>query len=93
MNIEFHPEFPEQFEALVEKFAELVVGDTSPETVEQIKLWAVYNHIHKSMPALTSHWNQNHPEGKADVRKLFEAVRDMNQELKERHKASAPSPE
>lgn len=74
--------FTEEFDGLVEKFSELLTGDVSPEMVEKIKVWAIYNHIHKTMPALASHWNQSHPEGKADIRKLFEEVRDLNLKLK-----------
>lgn len=74
--------FTDEFDGLVEKFSELLTGDTSPEMVEKIKVWAIYNHIHKTMPALASHWNQSHPEGKADIRKLFEEVRDLNLKLK-----------
>lgn len=75
--------FKESFEALVEKYAELLTGDTSPEMTEKIKYWAIYNHIHKTMPALSSHWGGTHPEAKAEVRKLFEEVRDLNQKLRE----------
>lgn len=74
--------FTEEFDGLVEKFSELLTGDTSSEMVEKIKVWAIYNHIHKTMPALASHWNHSHPEGKADIRKLFEEVRDLHQKLK-----------
>ncbi|MFD0695085.1 DUF2573 family protein [Paenibacillus sp. GCM10027628] len=75
-------EFEKEFEALLEKTAELITGDTSPEMIEKIKIWAIYNHIHKSLPALASHWNQTHPIGKAEVRRIFEEVRDLNQALK-----------
>ena len=78
-------QFQTEFGALVEKFAELLTGDTSPETMEKIKIWSIYNHIHKTMPALASHWNQNHPESKVQIRKLFEEVRDLNQKLKAEH--------
>lgn len=81
-----NPRFTTEFDALLEKFSELLTGDTSPEMVEKIKIWAIYNHIHKTMPALASHWNQTHPEGKADIRKLFEEVRDLNLKLKEANK-------
>ncbi|MBP1156707.1 MULTISPECIES: YusU family protein [unclassified Paenibacillus] len=74
--------FTDEFDGLVEKFSELLTGDTSPEMIEKIKVWAIYNHIHKTMPALASHWNQSHPDGKADIRKLFEEVRDLNLKLK-----------
>ncbi|NOU96268.1 DUF2573 family protein [Paenibacillus sp. LMG 31456] len=78
MNSEFHTEF----EALVEKFSELLTGSSSPEMVEKIKIWSVYNHIHKTMPALASHWNQSHPESRAIIRSLYEEVRQLNLELK-----------
>lgn len=83
-----NPQVQSEFEALVEKFAELLTGNSSPETVEKIKLWSIYSHIHRSMPALTSHWNQSHPEGKAAIRELFEEVRTLNLELKERNKSA-----
>ncbi|WP_248927757.1 DUF2573 family protein [Paenibacillus hamazuiensis] len=84
-------ELEQPFEALVEKFAELLVGDTSPEMIEKIKIWSVYNHIHKSMPALASHWNQSHPEARAEMRRLFEEIRDLNQEHKARSKNEQPA--
>ncbi|TBL81822.1 DUF2573 family protein [Paenibacillus thalictri] len=85
-----NPQLEQPFEALVEKFAELLTGDASPEMVEKIKIWAIYNHIHKTMPALASHWNQNHPQGKAEIRQLFEEVRDLNIKLKARSKQEDP---
>ncbi|MDF2720146.1 MAG: hypothetical protein K0R28_7071 [Paenibacillus sp.] len=69
-----NPVFDREFEALVEKFAELLTGKANPETVEKVKKWAIYNHIHKSMPALASHWNQSHPEAKQEIRRLFEEI-------------------
>lgn len=74
-------DFEKEFNALVLKTAELITGDTSPEMLEKIKVWAFINHVHKSLPALTSHWNQTHPESKAEVRRIFEEIRDLNQAL------------
>ncbi|TXK72118.1 DUF2573 family protein [Paenibacillus sp. N3.4] len=74
-------DFENEFNALVFKTAELITGDTSPEMLEKIKIWAFFNHIHKSLPALTSHWNQTHPEGKAEVKRIFEEIRGLNQAL------------
>lgn len=74
-------DFENEFNALVLKTAELITGDTSPEMLEKIKVWAFFNHVHKSLPALTSHWNQTHPESKAEVRRIFEEIRDLNQAL------------
>jgi hypothetical protein len=75
-------EFEKELDALLVKTAELITGETSPEMIEKIKIWALYNHIHKSLPALASHWNQTHPTGKAEVRRIFEEIRDLNQALK-----------
>jgi hypothetical protein len=83
-----NPEFEKQFEALLEKLAELVTGDSSPEMVAKVKIWAIYNHIHKSMPALTGHWSQNHPEGRAEIRGIFEEIRNLNQALKAKQDSS-----
>jgi len=78
--------FTAEFDALVEKFAELLTGDASEDMTRKIKIWSIYNHIHKTMPALASHWNQNHPEARAEIRALYEEVRDLNQKLREANK-------
>ncbi|WP_199620452.1 DUF2573 family protein [Paenibacillus alkalitolerans] len=74
MNI--NDNFRQAFDALLEKYAELLIGDNSPEAAEKVRYWALFNHIHKTMPALTSHWNSVHPEQKTAVRELFEEIRD-----------------
>ncbi|WNR45701.1 DUF2573 family protein [Paenibacillus roseipurpureus] len=71
--------FENEFNTLVAKTAELITGDTSPEMIEKIKVWAFYNHVHKALPALASHWNQSHPESKAEMRRIFEEIRALNQ--------------
>lgn len=82
MNSSKPETFDTEFHALAETLAELVTGDTSPDMLEKIKVWAIYNHIHKTMPALASHWSQAHPEARAHIRALFEEIRDKNQALK-----------
>jgi hypothetical protein len=74
--MEINDPFRNSFEALLEKYAELLIGDTSPEAVDKVRYWALFGHIHKTMPALVSHWNATHPEEKAAVRELFEEIRD-----------------
>jgi Protein of unknown function (DUF2573) len=76
--------FQSEFDVLMEKASELLTGDSSEEMVNKIKIWSMYQHIHKIMPALTSHWNQTHPDSKSEMRKLFEEIRDLNQQLKAR---------
>jgi hypothetical protein len=79
-------EFERDFQALLEKTAELLTGDSSSEMADKVKVWAVYNHVHKSMPALTKHWNQVHPESQLEMRRIFEEIRDLNQALKDQPK-------
>ena len=67
------------FEALIAAYAEMLVGDASPETVEQVKMWAIYSHIHKTMPAMAKHWNATNPEGKEAVRELFQHIKALNE--------------
>lgn len=79
-------QFEIEFQALIDTFADMVVGDNSPEMMEKIKIWSIYNHIHKTMPALASHWSQNHPDSRAVIRGLFEEVRAMHLTLKDKNK-------
>ncbi|MER1935437.1 MAG: DUF2573 family protein, partial [Priestia megaterium] len=58
--------FQEQFDGLIEKYTELMVGKSDEQLQEKVKMWALYNHISKSMPHLTKHWNQLYPEAKAE---------------------------
>lgn len=81
--------FIEQFDGLLEKYTELLIGEATPEQVEQIKVWALYNHMHKTMPNLTQHWTATHPEAKTEVRALFEEVKRLN----EAHRAKSSKQE
>lgn len=85
--------FSVEFDALVEKFSELLTGESTPDMVDKMKVWAIYSHIHKTMPALASHWSQSHPESRAEIRKLFEEVRDLNQKLKAKQQSPGPQSE
>jgi hypothetical protein len=78
-------QFDVEFEALLETFSAMLTGSKTPEMVEKIKVWSIYNHIHKTMPALASHWNQDHPESRAVIRGLFQEVRALHLELKEKN--------
>ncbi|WP_128893666.1 DUF2573 family protein [Longirhabdus pacifica] len=71
-------QFKDQFEGLFQKYTELLTGQESPEAIEKVKIWSMYNHIHKTMPALTSHWVKEFPEAKTQVRQIFEEVKQWN---------------
>ena len=53
------PKFKEEIEGLYSKYTELLVGEADEEMTEKVKVWILYNHIAKSMPALARHWRQS----------------------------------
>lgn len=72
--------FAQQFEALIEKYSELLVGDSSEEIKEKVKSWALYTHIAKSMPALAKHWNELYPEAKQEMKDIINEIKDLNEQ-------------
>ncbi|NHM32755.1 DUF2573 family protein [Neobacillus terrae] len=77
-------EFSRQFDALIEKYSELLVGKTDTEIMEKVKMWALYTHIAKSMPALAKHWNGLYPEAKENMKILIGEIKELN----EQHRSS-----
>jgi hypothetical protein len=77
--------FVKQFEALLEKYSELLVGESTPETMGKVKMWALYTHIAKSMPALAKHWNGLYPEAKDEMKQIINEVKVLN----EQHRSSS----
>ncbi|MHC0038208.1 DUF2573 family protein [Pseudoneobacillus sp. C159] len=76
--------FVQQFEALMSKYSELLVGESNEEVREKVTIWALYSHVAKSMPALAKHWNELYPEAKTEMRKLMEEIKTLN----EQHRAN-----
>lgn len=72
--------FADQFEALLEKYSELLVGETNGETKEKVKTWALYTHIAKSMPALAKHWNTLYPDGKEEMKQIINEIKQLNEQ-------------
>ncbi|NHC39310.1 YusU family protein [Bacillus sp. MM2020_1] len=77
--------FAKQFEALLEKYSELLVGEATDETKEKVKMWALYTHIAKSMPALAKHWNGLYPDAKEEMKQIINEIKVMN----EQHRSSS----
>ncbi|RLQ96575.1 DUF2573 family protein [Falsibacillus albus] len=73
-------EFVEQFEALIDKYTELLTGDATPELNEKVKIWALYTYISKTMPALAKHWNGLYPEGKEEMKNIILEIKKLNEE-------------
>lgn len=74
--------FAEQFEALLEKYSDLLVGESSEQTKEKVKSWALYTHIAKSMPALVKHWNELYPEAKEEMREMINEIKLLNEQYR-----------
>ncbi|MBT2657420.1 DUF2573 family protein [Bacillus sp. ISL-18] len=73
-------EFTAQFEALLEKYSELLVGESKEETKEKVKIWALYSHIAKSMPALAKHWNELYPDAKEEIKQISLEIKQLNEQ-------------
>jgi hypothetical protein len=74
--------FAEQFEALLEKYSDLLVGESSEQTKEKVKIWALYTHIAKSMPALAKHWNELYPEAKEEMIEMINEIKLLNEQYR-----------
>lgn len=72
----------EQLDGLIEKYTELLIGDTSSELQSKVKAWMVYSFIAKSMPPLVKHWNQTYPDGKEAIKNVIEEIKQLNEEKK-----------
>ena len=72
--------FLTQMDGLTEKYTELLLGETSEELAQKVKVWALYTHIAKSMPALARHWNETYPEAKAEMVKLIGEIKTLNEQ-------------
>jgi hypothetical protein len=76
-------EFPKQFDALLDKYTELLVGETSPENKEMVSQYALYTFIAKNMPALVKHWNSLYPDGKEEMKKIVGEIKELNEAHRE----------
>ncbi|WP_040203961.1 YusU family protein [Neobacillus jeddahensis] len=72
--------FVQQFEALLEKYSELLVGDSDAETKEKVKAWALYTHIAKSMPALINHWSALYPDAREEMKRMIQEIKQLNEQ-------------
>lgn len=70
----------EQVDGLMEKYTELLLGESNDELKEKVKIWAMYTHLSKTMPPLAKHWNQTYPEAKDAMKELVSEIKTMNEE-------------
>lgn len=79
-------QFTEQFDGLIEKYTELLTGESDPELQEKIRYWALYTYIAKSMPALAKHWNSTYPEAKQEMVMIIQEIKKRNDEYRQQKK-------
>ncbi|WP_449537474.1 YusU family protein [Ferdinandcohnia sp. Marseille-Q9671] len=76
----------EQIDGLLEKYTELLLGESSPELKEKVKLWSLYTHISKSMPPLAKHWNETYPDAKEGIKEIITEIKKLNEENRSKNK-------
>ncbi|AXI39273.1 MAG: DUF2573 domain-containing protein [Bacillaceae bacterium] len=73
-------QFQAQIDALVEKYTELLLGKSSPELKEKVKIWVLYTYMAKSMPPLVKHWNEKFPEAKEQMKAIINEIKELNEQ-------------
>ncbi|MGC5328137.1 DUF2573 family protein [Brevibacillus sp. SYSU BS000544] len=75
-----------ELDDLINKFTELLTGESNPDRVEMIKTWCIYSHMMKVMPPLIQHWGSepSHQEAKAQIKQIFDQIKQWNQEKNNR---------
>ncbi|MBY0124192.1 YusU family protein [Bacillus sp. S/N-304-OC-R1] len=73
-------ELKDKLDGLLEKYTELLIGDSSSEMKEKVQAWVLYSFIAKSMPPLIKHWNDTYPDAKDDMKALIAQIKQMNDE-------------
>jgi hypothetical protein len=68
-----------QFDGLLEKYTELLLGETNEELKQKVQIWALYSHIAKSMPPLVKHWNESYPDAKENMKQLVNEIKELNE--------------
>jgi hypothetical protein len=77
-------ELTKQFDGLLEKYTELLIGEVSDELTEKVKMWALYTHIAKSMPPLAKHWNATYPDAKNEMKTIINDIKTLNEKHREK---------
>ncbi|MGE1142251.1 YusU family protein [Bacillus pumilus] len=72
-------ELDEKLEGLLEKYTELLLGESTDELKQDVKQWVIYSHIAKSMPPLAKHFNETYPEAKEEIKETIQRIKQMNE--------------
>ena len=79
-------EFLEQFDSLVTKYTELLLGEDQEHLKKEVEIWMLYNHMAKSMPSLVKHWNGQFPEAKQQIVGMISEIKKLNDFQKQKTK-------
>ncbi|MCC9088595.1 YusU family protein [Bacillus pumilus] len=72
-------ELDEKLEGLLDKYTELLLGETTEALKKDVKQWVIYSHIAKSMPPLAKHFNETYPEAKEEIKETIQRIKQMNE--------------
>ncbi|OLP65177.1 hypothetical protein BACPU_17110 [Bacillus pumilus] len=72
-------ELDEKLEGLLDKYTELLLGDTTDALKKDVKQWVIYSHIAKSMPPLAKHFNDTYPEAKEEIKETIQRIKALNE--------------
>ncbi|MBU8726487.1 MULTISPECIES: YusU family protein [Bacillus] len=72
-------ELDEKLEGLLEKYTELLLGESTDALKQEVKQWIIYSHIAKSMPPLAKHFNETYPEAKDEIKEIIQRIKLMNE--------------
>ncbi|KIL14375.1 MULTISPECIES: YusU family protein [Bacillus] len=72
-------ELDEKLEGLLDKYTELLLGESTDELKEDVKQWVIYSHIAKSMPPLAKHFNETYPEAKKEIKHTIQRIKQLNE--------------
>lgn len=79
-------ELDEQMDALLEKYTELLLGESDESLQKDVKSWIIYTFIAKQMPPLVKHWNQLYPEGKQEMMEMVKKIKTLNEKQRMQQK-------
>ncbi|MDQ0273018.1 DUF2573 family protein [Cytobacillus purgationiresistens] len=69
-----------QVDGLLEKYTEILLGESNQELKDKVQLWVTYSFIAKQMPQLVKHWNEMYPDGKEDIKEIIMEIKQLNEE-------------
>ncbi|GLJ00964.1 hypothetical protein XJ18_05285 [Bacillus pumilus] len=72
-------ELEEKLEGLLDKYTELLLGESTDELKQDVKQWVIYSHIAKSMPPLAKHFNETYPEAKEEIKETIQRIKQLNE--------------